>query len=918
MKSLLVRKSPLGTPDLFLSIILALGSLFSPTPVRSQTIWVEGEKPFRSTMSRHPWWYDQVKKNQLSGGDWISHWSSEGDGAAAYVVSVPATARYAFWVRANPVATRLAYLIDRAKWTPIDMTTEVIDTVNVAADDKPDLRFVAWKKVGEISLNKGRHTISFRMSSENHHHGALDAFVLTTEPFLPRGTMRPSEAKSLSQAGTWPFLPQRDTFQPDAMFDLRSLNEKIAGQSGFVRLSSDGESFVLGDGSPVRFWAVSTYVQRDRSDDDLIHHARFLAKRGVNMVRLHGQIESKNKNSTLTDVDQKTIEEAWKLVAAMKREGIYTTISPYWAASVKYVPASWGIEGWPENQDPQSLLFFNPRLQEGYKAWLRALLSPPNPHTGIPLSKDPALAIIQLQNEDSMLFWSMQNVKGPQLQLLGKQFGKWLTQKYGSVEQALKAWNYDTMAGDDVSRGIVGIHIVWEWTQQRSGGRKRRLDDQLQFFAETMYNFNKEIGRYLRDELGCKQLLNAGNWKTADTTRLNDVERWSYTANDVLAVNKYYSPVHIGPDRGWRIDKGDYFLDTSVLLDPRAFPLNLKQVSNHPMMVTESHWVPPLRYQSEGPFLVAAYQSLTGVDAFYWFGTGETEWAAADRAEWDAASRQKWSIATPMILGQFPAAALIYRKGYLEEGKPVAVEHRSLEQLWQRAMPLVSEDSGYDPNRDQGDSVRRSGSKGAVDPLAFLVGPVKVAYNSDPSKTQLLDPERYIDDRKKLVHSVTGQITWNYGDGLCTINAPQAQGATGFLKKFGLIRLNDLTIDSKNDYATVSAVSLDGQPLRSSQRVLVQIGTIARPTGWIERQTTFQGDDGREIYQGKQVVESGTMPWAITDAKITLSIANAGLTTATALDFNGNPCRKLKATTDGHSLQVALPRASLYVVLEAK
>jgi hypothetical protein len=210
-------------------------------------------------------------------------------------------------------------------------------------------------------------------SSWSTRHGALDAFVLTTKPFLPNGTMRPGESNGVVQAGagTWPLLPERDTFSPEAMFDLRDLNEKVAGQSGFVRLSPDGESFVLGDGSPVRFWGVTTYVQRDRSAEDLAHHARFLAKRGVNMVRLHGELESKDKGANLTDVDQKTIDEAWKLVAAMKKEGIYTTISPFWAASLKHVPASWGIEGWPENQDAQGLLFFNPKFQEGYKAWLK-------------------------------------------------------------------------------------------------------------------------------------------------------------------------------------------------------------------------------------------------------------------------------------------------------------------------------------------------------------------------------------------------------------------------------------------------------------------------------------------------------------------------------------------------------------------
>ena len=247
-----------------------------------------------------------------------------------------------------------------------------------------------------------------------------------------------------------------------------------------------------------------------------------------------------------------------------------------------------------------------------------------------------------------------------------------------------------------------------------------------------MYGFNREIARYLREELGCKQLINAGNWKTADSVKLDDAERWSYTANEVLAVNRYYSPVHIGPDRGWRINAGDSFDDASVLFRPRELPLNLKQADGHPMMVTESHWVPPLGYQSEGPFLVAAYQSLSGVDVFYWFATGETEWSNQDRARADSASRAKWRIATPMVLGQFPAAALLFRKGYFKEGQPVVDEHRSLEQIWERVPPALAEDPGYDPNRDLGDTARRVSVKGPVDPLAFLVGPVKIHYDSEP------------------------------------------------------------------------------------------------------------------------------------------------------------------------------------------
>ena len=102
-----------------------------------------------------------------------------------------------------------------------------------------------------------------------------------------------------------------------------------------------------------------------------------------------------------------------------------------------------------EDQQPVGLLFFNPRMQAAYKAWLKALLAPINPHTGIPLAKDPALAMIHLQNEDSLLFWTEQAIKGKQLELLGRQFGEWAKKKYGSIPAARRAWNGESMREDD-------------------------------------------------------------------------------------------------------------------------------------------------------------------------------------------------------------------------------------------------------------------------------------------------------------------------------------------------------------------------------------------------------------------------------------------------------------------------------------
>ena len=173
-----------------------------------------------------------------------------------------------------------------------------------------------------------------------------------------------------------------------------------------------------------------------------------------------------------------------------------------------------------------------------------------------------------------------------------------------------------------------------------------------------MYAWYAGLGRYLREELGCGQLINA-SWKTGDVIRLEDIERWAYTAMDVQAVNRDYTSIHRGPNQGWAIVKGDEFTNPSILRSPGELPVSLKQTQGVPMLVTESTWVMPGGYATEGPFLIAAYQSLTGVDGYYWFSTWDDEWSHPQSANGYLASQQKWMFANLDMLGTFPAAAVM-------------------------------------------------------------------------------------------------------------------------------------------------------------------------------------------------------------------------------------------------------------------
>jgi hypothetical protein len=718
-----------------------------------------------------------------------------------------------------------------------------------------------------------------------------------------------------SAADGWAFAPADDAFDAAAGFDLRSLNEKEAGEHGFVKRSADGNDFARGDGQPLRFWAMNIGTGTEK-DADAAHEARFLAKRGVNLVRIFLALQpdlAKHPDAKPEDVNHQQVEVCWRTVAAMKKEGIYSLISPYWPTNA--IPDSWGVTG---NKTAFGTLFTDPTIQRGYRAWLKALLTEKMP-TGKKLADEPAVACIQIVNEDSLLFWSMIGMidaksGGKVRDELRGLFAAFAKKKYGDLAKADAAWGGEKAAGDEPDKNLLGFYQVWECTTNPGGKKGKRVADQLEFFTKTLRDFYESTEKYLRQDLGCKQLINASNWRTADFKQF-DLERWSYGATDVMAVNRYIGGVHLGADAGWAIDPGDHYTSISCTTAPDNFAISVKQPVGHPFVVTESSWTMPNLYQSEGPLMIAAYSALGGVDGYCWFTSGSREW---DVAQWPWGKMYKWSGNVPMQTGQFPAAALMYRSGYLKAGAAAVHEERAYDDMWNEAMPIIAEEAGYDPNRDSA-IPQKSAVKTTVDPLAYLVGRVEVVYGGDPAKSTVVDLAKYIDKDKKTVTSLTGEERLDYGRGLCTVDSPKAQGAGGFLGKCGEVALGDCTISCANPYATVLVVSLDGEPLKTSKKVLVQVGTTCRPTGWQEHEDEFEVDGNTHRREKGFTVDSiGNNPWRVESASGTLTIRNAGLKSVSALDPNGMPAGKGEGAAKDGVFTMTLPAQALYALVTAE
>ncbi|NMC19895.1 MAG: hypothetical protein GYA33_05680, partial [Thermogutta sp.] len=420
-------------------------------------------------------------------------------------------------------------------------------------------------------------------------------------------------------------------------------------------------------------------------------------------------------------------------------------------------------------------------------------------------------------------------------------------------------------------------------------------------------------------DLGCKQLINATNWRTADPVLLEDVERWTYTAADVSAINRYTGGIHSGPMNGWRIDPNHFFVSQSNLLKPEEFPGALKQTAGQPMLITEVSWTSPSLYQAEGPIMAAAYMSLTGVDSFYWFAFDDETWHVDPVwPYWKVGnlnSLKKWSSAIPTHAGMFPAAALAYRLGFIREAdQPAVYEERSLRGMWERRVPIISEAGKFDPNRDQGDFAPNSPIRQEIDRLAFFVGPVVVKFDGEESNSRTVQLDRYIDRDRGVVTGLTGEIALDYRNGSLAINSPRCQSWAGFLKAAGgRLELADTVIESQNEYAAVTVVPLDQRPLAASEKILVQVGTTIRPTGWIERDAEVQSDG--VTLRGKQIVDTGCGPWRVGATKVCLTVKNPNVRKATRLDVNGYPSGTIPVENGDGGVSLDLPADAIYVVL---
>ncbi len=897
-----------------LLLVLVLLAAAAGSLAETPHVWWEGENPAETNFPKKTGLsaetFPDVRNKVLSEGEWLTNLGNRGRGEpeafARYSVQVPQEGNYNFWVRKYWKHGPFRWRFDKRDWQSVGKDISLADNTYIR-------KFLGanWVYIGQVKLSAGKHAFEVRLLAEpgQSKTAAFDAFLLIKGPFMPRGRLKPGEKSGKAEEGYFPWEPDVDPLEDDCPIDLRYLNETVAGAKGFVR--REGKNFVLGDGRPVRFWMVQANL-RSMENAQIDRWARRLAKYGVNMVRLQLSDFWNARIGNNHVAFEKKLERLHYVVAALKKQGIYCYFGHlYWHTHNDVTEQV--LPGAGKGRRSISACFFSEDFHRYYKDYVRAIMTPRNPYTGYPLGQDPAVAIVEIFNESSLLFWTFkpENFPARELAMVEKDFATWLSAKYGSPAKAAQAWgkggNADTHTPDHLDQGRVGIYTIGALTGADWAANQRnslRARDQVQWMVESMRRFYGNMKRDLQTQVGLKQLISAGNWKTADVKVLGALERYAYTGSDLVCRNVYYGVDYApqGQQAFYAIEPGDTYRYSSSLKPPaQPAPLATPHMYDYPFMITETNWTRPNRYRVEWPFLMATYGAMRGLDGPNFFSLGAGEWQH---------QMAVWDLNNPTLLGQFPAMALVFRRGDVAEpDRPAVHEKISFQDAYSlkgtKVFPVRGKDDMWVSRLGEQESGAAGQASGfGVDPRCFFVGPVVQEFTDGPSGLESVDLGKYIDDRAKTIRSMTGQLAWDYGQGVVTVDTPLAQGACGFLTKAGEIKLGDVVLSSSNEYGSILAVSLDAAPLATSKRILVQCGTWDRPYGF---STARSGGYLR-------ITDLGSYPLNVRriDARITLP--GAGGASVTVLDHNGYPTdRKASLGPDG---SIALPADSLYMLIE--
>lgn len=252
-----------------------------------------------------------------------------------------------------------------------------------------------------------------------------------------------------SRADIVPFVLPWNDASPGAT-DFSGMNRPI-GPEDRVGVNAAGHFVVRGE--RIRFLGMnfasdSPFMPTNKAEAVAARLARF----GINNVRFHHidapwAIGGGLLNYTATssrNINPNQLERMHFLVARLKAHGIYANINLLTGREYRSGDGLGSEVTTMDWKDQHILGFFNDAALNLHKEYATRLLTPTNRFTGLPLALDPAVAFVEIINENGLLQkWyegSLDRLPARYAAALQAHWNFWLANRYADEAALLAAW----------------------------------------------------------------------------------------------------------------------------------------------------------------------------------------------------------------------------------------------------------------------------------------------------------------------------------------------------------------------------------------------------------------------------------------------------------------------------------------------
>ncbi len=616
----------------------------------------------------------------------------------------------------------------------------------------------------------------------------------------------------------------------NTVLDVSEFVPAPAGKFGFVR--ADGATFRFENGREARFMGMCVlgFFQCDKPY--LTAAIAKLRRMGVNIVRVGvGGDEPGGifRNDGTMEFEPKRLDHFFFYLAELKKNGIYIQLDLLPSRGVKKFenPELEGVRWYPG-------VFVMPQIRARQKELISLLLNTVNPYTGLPLAKDPMLAMLMALNETSLLDQPVRDkLAHPLVKAeLRKKFNAFLLKRYPGRAALKTAWKGSLGDAEDPVAGTVEIPVDYN----RHRYSKEREVDCRKFMAALQSEYFREIRDHVRS-LGCVAPITGSNhWTTDPLDFLSNAE-----STDFIDRHAYWA--HPAVDNGWGIEQ--------ILFNPNASLkgengglmayITPRRVAGKPFTLTEWNVASTNEFRADAQLYLPAYALMHGWNLFqFLFNLNRalqppTRIGSAFDLERDALQLAMW-----------PATAVMFHRRDVRRSSKEYVE-------------TLASGEAADPRGKRFDSARIA--------RAGLCGRAGIAFDSAPGGGTAPAPGA------KSFTSPERELFWEER-GLFRIDTPGTQAFAGFAPK-ETIRCRDIEFNTENDFAVVIVTSRDNRPLQMSGRILMTAVARCWNTGM------------KYARLRNRVAKQGVAPQIFQPVKGTVKLRTAKKLDVYALDFSG-------------------------------